>query len=134
MFETRDGNLFVVLAAVASGAAIGACSRWALSYWLNAKWATLPVGTLVCNLTGGLLIGLITAWLASHTAIHPALRLFLITGLLGGLTTFSTFSMESVTMLMQGDAIRALTHTFLHLAGSVGAAACGLMLGRMLFA
>ena len=88
MFETRDGNLFLVLAAVASGAAVGASLRWALSYGFNKVWDVMPAGTLICNLVGAFVIGLLTAFFVQHPGVHPAVRLFVVTGLLGGLTTF----------------------------------------------
>ena len=110
MFETRDGNLFLVLAAVASGAAVGASLRWALSYGFNKVWDVMPAGTLICNLAGAFVIGLLTAFFVQHPGVHPAVRLFVVTGLLGGLTTFSTFSMENVSMLMAGDWMRAFLH------------------------
>lgn len=115
---TKDGALWVVLLAVGTGAAFGACGRWALSYALNGKWAMLPLGTLMCNLLGGLLIGALTAWFSTHLSVSPVWRLFLVTGLLGGLTTFSTFSAEGVQMMMAGDWLRALAHSCLHLIGS----------------
>ena len=89
--ETRDGALWAVLLAVGTGAALGACGRWALSYVFNNRIALLPLGTLLCNLLGGLLIGALTAWFSTHLQVSPMWRLFLVTGLLGGLTTFSTF-------------------------------------------
>ena len=115
MFETRDGNLFLVLAAVASGAAVGASLRWALSYGFNKVWDVMPAGTLICNLVGAFVIGLLTAFFVQHPGVHPAVRLFVVTGLLGGLTTFSTFSMENVSMLMAGDWMRAFLHAGTHL-------------------
>lgn len=120
---TRDGALWGVLLAVGMGAAFGACGRWALSYFFNSKIALLPLGTLMCNLLGGLLIGALTAWFSTHLNVPPVWRLFLITGLLGGLTTFSTFSAEGVQMMMAGEWMRALVHSCLHLFGSFAATA-----------
>lgn len=131
---TRDGSLWLVLFAVSSGAAIGACSRWAVSYALNTRIALLPLGTLVCNLIGGLLIGALTAWFSTHQEIPPAWRLFLVTGLLGGLTTFSTFSAEGVQMLLAGDWLRAAAHSALHLFGSFAATGAAFVLVRHLTA
>lgn len=131
---TRDGALWTVLLAVGSGAAVGACARWALSYALNNRIALLPLGTLAANILGGFLIGVLTAWFASHLTASPVLRLFLVTGLLGGLTTFSTFSAEGVQMMMAGDWMRALAHSALHLFGSFAATAAGFALVRTLAA
>lgn len=127
---TKDGSLWLVLLAVGSGAAVGACARWALSYLLNSRWAWMPLGTLACNLAGGLLIGALTAWFSTHLQISPVWRLFLVTGLLGGLTTFSTFSAEAVQMMMAGDWLRAFSHSCLHLFGSFAATALAFTLVR----
>src|SRR5690606_11015497 len=80
--------------AVGLGAALGAWLRWGLGLLLNPLFATLPLGTLVANLAGGGLMGLALAFIQSGAPLAPALKLFLTTGLLGGLTTFSTFSAE----------------------------------------
>lgn len=130
MMMTRDGTLLTVLTAVGGGAAIGACLRWALSYWLNSKLAFLPLGTLASNLVGGFLIGAAVAFFASHLSVSPVVRLFLVTGLLGGLTTFSTFSAENVAMLMAGDYARAFGHAALHLFGSFAMTAAGMWVVR----
>ena len=82
--------------AVSSGAALGALLRWQLSLWLNPLWPGLPPGTLVSNLIGGYLVGVAVAFFAHQPQWAPEWRLFAITGFLGGLTTFSTFSAEIV--------------------------------------
>ncbi|MCF0254505.1 MAG: fluoride efflux transporter CrcB, partial [Duodenibacillus sp.] len=123
----RDGPLWAVLLAVGAGAAIGACLRWAASLWLNGRWEAFPLGTLACNWAGGFAIGLVTAWLAA-AQLSPLVKLFCVTGLLGGLTTFSTFSLESVALIADGQLMRALGHSGAHLAGSVLLAAAGLRL------
>lgn len=125
---TKDGSLAVVCAAVGSGAALGAITRWALSYAFNAKWEMLPAGTLFANLLGGFLAGITLAWFASHSDAAPWVRLFVVTGLLGGLTTFSTFSAENVTMLLNGDIFRSLVHAGTHLFGSLCMTAFGFWL------
>ena len=111
--------------AVASGAAIGACLRWGLGLALNAAQSNLPLGTLIANVGGGFLAGLAMAWFARHPELSPAWRLFVTTGFLGGLTTFSTFSAESLTMVIRGDLFEALVHSGVHLVGSLAAAAVG---------
>lgn len=128
---TKDGPLAVVLLAVASGAAIGACLRWALSYWLNARWGVMPLGILAANWLGAFAIGMTTAWLLSHQDVTPVLRLFLVTGLMGGLTTFSTFSAESLALLNTGAYARALLHTGMHLFGSILLCAAGMQAFRL---
>ena len=92
---TRDGPLWLVALSVASGASLGALLRWGLSYLLNPMSGWMPMGTFAANVLGGFLIGMALAWTAASPGIPPALRLFLITGFLGGLTTFSTLSGEA---------------------------------------
>lgn len=116
----------VNLVAIAVGASLGAWSRYGLGLWLNAESRVLPLGTLVANLVGGLLIGLAIGWLGRMPDLDPAWRLFVVTGFLGALTTFSTFSMEAVLMLSRGQFGWALGHSMLHLLGSITAAAIGL--------
>src|SRR5205085_11420034 len=86
-------------AAVAAGAVLGAWLRWYLVGEFNATLPHLPVGTLIANVGGGFVIGLSVAWLAASPELHPNVRLFLITGFLGALTTFSSFSAESLALL-----------------------------------
>ena len=107
------------LAAVGFGAAAGAWMRWWLGIALNHVVPTLPLGTLAANLIGGYLIGLAVALMEHDQALPPELRLFVITGFLGGLTTFSTFSAEAATLLMhqQGGWFAALVAG--HVAGSI---------------
>lgn len=121
---TRDGPLHVVLSAIAVGAVLGAWLRWALSYWLNER-AILPLGTLSANLLGGYLIGAAVAVIALHPGLSPSWRLFCITGFLGGLTTFSTFSAEAFAFLSTGQWSTALMHMSAHLFGSLAATTAG---------
>ena len=106
-------------AAVGIGAAAGAWLRWWLGIALNHLIPTLPLGTLAANLVGGYLIGVAVALMDHYQALPPELRLFVITGFLGGLTTFSTFSAEAATLLMhqQGGWFAALIAG--HVAGSI---------------
>lgn len=128
---TRDEPIAVVLLAIGAGAVLGAWARWGLSLWLNPRVEQLPLGTLAANLIGGYLIGIAIAVFAAHPAIGPAWRLFIITGFLGALTTFSTFSAESVA-LMQGGAVGpALLHAVLHLSGSIAATLAGMATARL---
>lgn len=105
--------------AVGLGAAIGAWLRWGLGLWLNALHKELPLGTLAANLGGAYLIGIALGFFAGHPSLSPEWRLFLITGFLGGLTTFSTFSAEAMLLLQRGDYAWALGHSALHLIGSI---------------
>ncbi len=105
--------------AVGAGAAFGAWLRWRLGLWLNLISPQLPLGTLFVNLGGGYLVGVAVAFFSSHLGILPEWRLFSITGFLGGLTTFSTFSIEAVLLLQRGDYLWALAHTMLHMIGSI---------------
>ena len=114
------------IVAISVGASLGALLRWWLGLALNALWPTVPPGTLVANLVGGYLVGLAIAFFATYSAIAPEWRLFVITGFCGGLTTFSTFSAEIVTLLQQGRATWALAAAGAHLAGSVLATVAGI--------
>lgn len=88
--------------AVGLGAVVGAWARWGLSVWLNLGADRFPVGTFIANLAGSYMIGLVIAWVALLPDLSTNLRLFLVTGLLGALTTFSTFSAETITFLHEG--------------------------------
>lgn len=105
--------------AIALGASLGALLRWVLGNQLNALFPFLPPGTLAANLLGGYLIGLAVAFFATHPTLPPEWRLFAVTGFLGGLTTFSTFSAEVVTQLMAGRLAWALAAVAVHVGGSL---------------
>ena len=111
--------------AVGIGAACGAWLRWALGLWFNQVGVALPLGTWAANLLGGYLIGVAVAVFASYPQLSPLWKLLLITGFLGGLTTFSTFSAESFQHLLQGDIGAALLHTAAHLFGSLAMTGLG---------
>ena len=112
--------------AVAAGAALGAWLRWGLAVWLNGQFPSLPPGTLLANLGGGYLIGLALAFLAQQPSLPPEWRLFLVTGFLGALTTFSTFSAEVVGLLHQGRLGWALATVSTHVLGSLAMTFAGL--------
>lgn len=114
------------LLAIGIGAAVGAIIRWALGVQLNALFPSLPPGTLVANLLGGYLIGVAVAFFANMPSLSPEWRLFVITGFLGGLTTFSTFSAEVVTQLMEGRVGWALGAIAVHVLGSVALTLLGI--------
>ncbi len=105
--------------AICIGASLGALARWRLGLWLTTGTSLLPWGTLAANLVGGYLIGVAVAVLQALPQLDPAWRLALVTGFLGGLTTFSSFSAEVVAMLMQQRYLLALGTTGLHVAGSL---------------
>lgn len=113
--------------AVGTGAAFGAWLRWGLGILLNPVFPTLPLGTLAANLTGGYLVGVAVAFFSQHAGLPPEARLFIITGFMGGLTTFSTFSAEAVTLISRGENAWALAHTAVHLGGSLLMTALGIL-------
>jgi len=110
--------LLAVLA-VSMGAAVGALARWQLGLWLSGPGALLPWGTLVANLVGGYLIGVALGVFQALPELDPVWKLLLVTGFLGGLTTFSAFSAEVVGFLTQGRPVLALMTALLHVAGSL---------------
>lgn len=114
------------------GAGIGASIRWWLSIGLNHLFPTLPPGTLAANLLGGYLIGVAITWFSLNTATPPELRLLLVTGMLGGLTTFSTFSGEVVTLLVRGQYAWGVAEAMIHLLGSLTCTFLGMQSVRLL--
>ncbi|KRG39504.1 camphor resistance protein CrcB [Stenotrophomonas pictorum JCM 9942] len=111
--------------AIGVGATIGAWLRFALSIWLNPVHGTVPLGTLAANLLGGYAVGLALAFFISHPELPPQWRLFVVTGLLGGLTTFSSFSAEVVDLLQRQQLGWGLLTIALHLGGSLSMTALG---------
>ena len=114
------------LAAVGGGAALGAWARWGLGVALNPLFPTVPLGTLAANLLGGYLVGFAVALFHHHAGLSPELKLFLITGFLGGLTTFSTFSAEVVALIERAQYAWALAAAGGHLVGSLVMTALGI--------
>ncbi len=114
----------LTIAAICIGACAGALARWQLGLWLNPSSLavgslSLPWGTLAANLIGGYLVGVCVAVFQAMPNLDPIWRLALVTGFLGALTTFSSFSAEVVTMLNQGRYALALLTAGLHLFGSL---------------
>ena len=120
------------LLAVGVGAALGAWARWGLGILLNPVFPTIPLGTLVANMTGGLLIGLTMGALSHFEALAPEIRLLITTGFLGALTTYSTFSAETVSLMLRQQWGWATTLVFAHLAGSLLMTIVGVGVARFL--
>lgn len=113
------GQTAAAILAISLGASLGAVLRWALSVGMNHWFPALPLGTLAANLVGGYLIGLAIALLSQNQHLPPEWRLFIVTGFLGGLTTFSTFSAEVVMALQQGRLGWAAATVAVHVVGSL---------------
>ena len=111
--------------AIGVGAAAGAICRWLLGLWLNHPGLLLPWGTLAANLIGGYLVGLLLGVLAMYPEAPMWLKLMLITGFLGGLTTFSTFSGEAIGLLERGAYLSAFGYIGFSLAGSLALTCLG---------
>ena len=118
------------IAVISLGASVGAVLRWLAGVWLDERWNGFPLGTLFVNCVGGLLIGLALAWF--ERTPNEMLRLLLVTGLLGGFTTFSAFSVESLILLQRGEWVLALGHTLAHVVGALAFAALGFRIGQLL--
>jgi len=125
----NPAGMVPTLAAIAAGAVLGAWARWGLAIALNRAGQPMPWGTLVANVAGGLVIGAALATFERRPEL-AAWRPFLVTGFLGALTTFSTFSAESLLMLQRGAFGQAFAHSVVHLGGSLAAAAIGWRLLR----
>ena len=120
------------LLVIAVGASLGAWLRWILGMKLNALFPTIPPGTVVANMVGGYIIGLAIAFLAASPTLSPEWRLLIITGFCGGLTTFSTFSAETVALIQEGRLVWALGSISLHVLGSLAMTAAGLLSYQMI--
>lgn len=118
--------------AISVGAALGALLRWQLGVRLNSLMPVLPPGTLAANLIGGYVVGLAIAYFAQAPGIAPEWRLLVITGFCGGLTTFSTFSAEVVTLLQEGRLGWAVGAMALHVSGSFVMTAAGIVTWHVL--
>ena len=112
--------------AIGIGGGVGALLRWWLGLKLNACFPAIPPGTLAANLIGAYVVGVAVAFFATYEGIAPEWRLLVITGFCGGLTTFSTFSAEVVTLLQQGRALWALGAAGAHLIGSLAMTFAGI--------
>jgi CrcB protein len=122
-----------IVLAICLGACAGALLRWQLGLWLNHTQAWMPWGTLAANLIGGYLVGLVLAW-AHHVDLDPFWRLMIVTGFLGALTTFSSFSAEVVEMMLADRWGQALATVTLHLLGSLALTFVGIKSASLLMA
>jgi fluoride exporter len=116
------------LIAIALGAILGAWGRYALALAFNNESGHWPLGTLLANAIGGLLIGIAVAFFSARTELDPAWRLFAVTGFLGALTTFSTYSAEVISLLQNGNALSALGLALVHVVVSLALCAVGIYL------
>ena len=112
------------------GAGLGALLSWGFSIGLNAVFPMVPLGTLASNLIGAYLIGVAVVFFTAKAGLPPEWRLFVITGFMGGLTTFSTFSAEVVTLIAQGQSAWALIEAALHVFGSFALTGLGIWTAR----
>jgi CrcB protein len=116
---------------IAAGAALGALLRWRLGLSFNSVFPTIPFGTLASNLIGGFLMGICMEYFARNAAVPPELRLAATTGFLGGLTTFSTFSGETVSLLLRRDYLWSVLIIGAHLIGSLALTLLGVFCVRV---
>ena len=116
--------MYLNLVAIAIGSVLGGWLRWFIGLKLNALWGVLPIGTLLVNLLGGLCIGFACSYF-NHSDLSPAARLLVMTGFCGGLTTFSTFSLEVLTLLGEGRYASAGLSVALHVLGALGMTCLG---------
>ena len=123
---------WISFAGIGAGAALGAWMRWMLGLWLNPIFAVVPLGTLAANLLGGYLVGVAVMLFHINTSLPVELRLVLVTGFLGGLTTFSTFSAEIVQHLARQQYGSALVGVVAHLFGALLLTTLGLCTYRLL--
>jgi CrcB protein len=124
--------VLTALVSVAIGASLGAWLRWGFGLFLNPLFPTLPLGTLVANLVGGLLMGIFMALTKDRAFFPEALKLAIATGFLGGLTTFSTFSAETVTLLLNGQFFWTSAIIVAHVVGSLLLTSIGFFIIKVL--
>ena len=122
----------LTVAAICIGASAGALLRWQWGLWLN-PGAALPWGTLLAKWVGAYAVGVAVVFFQQHAGLDPLWRLALVTGLLGALTTFSTFSIETVQLIQQGRAAFALVNMVLHVVGSLLLTSLGIFTAHKLW-
>ncbi len=116
--------------AVSTGALVGSLLRWQAGLWLNQRWSGFPLGTLLVNGVGGLVIGIALVWFERRP--NEVWRLLVVTGFCGGFTTFSAFTGESLLLLQRGEGMMALAHTIAHVIGTLACAALGYRVAQAL--
>jgi CrcB protein len=114
------------IVSISAGASLGALLRWVLAGRFNPLHDSFPLGTLAANLLGGYLIGIAIAYFGERPDLPPEMRLFVVTGFLGGLTTFSTYSAEVVMLMHESRFLAAFTVAAVHLLGSFALTALGI--------
>ncbi len=120
------------VAAVVAGAGIGGGLRYVLSWWTVERWGgSLPWGTFIVNISGAFLLGIVMAISAERALIPPVWRLFLGVGILGGYTTFSTLSYESIVLMQRGLYLQGALNMFGSAAVGLAAVFAGIMVGRL---
>jgi len=120
------------LLAVVVGGSVGCVLRWLISVRFNPLFPNLPPGTLIVNLVGGFIIGMALAYFIKNPQLDPAWKLLIVTGLCGGMTTFSSFSAEIMTLLQSGNYLWAMLSIMTHVIGSVLMAFAGFAVITML--
>ncbi|MDR1856492.1 MAG: fluoride efflux transporter CrcB [Desulfovibrio sp.] len=120
------------IAAICVGAVFGALLRWGIGSFMHAQVPNLPLGTLLANLSGGYLVGLVVGVFTLNPALDPAWRLGIVTGFLGALTSFSTFSLEMVLLIQQERILTAASMVGLHVGGSLCLTVLGLKSVKLL--
>jgi CrcB protein len=123
---------FASAIAVALGAAFGALARWLLTIALAPLSGAIPLGTLMANLVGGFLMGIVLGLMPAFSNLPVPVQLALTTGFLGGLTTFSAFSGETVALLLRGYWLTTIAIVTAHVVGSLLATLLGYALVRLL--
>jgi fluoride exporter len=126
--STKELDMLAALFATGCGAFLGACLRYLLGLGLNSVFPTIPFGTLAANMLGGLIMGVVMVLFTQFQALSPEARLFVTTGFLGGLTTFSTFSAETVSLMLRGEFAWAGVEIGVHLVGTLGMTLTGFFL------
>ena len=114
------------IVAISAGSSLGALLRWQLGARLNSVFPGIPPGTLAANVIGGYVVGLAVAYFAQASDLSPEWRLLVITGFCGGLTTFSTFSAEVVSLLQEGRPLLAASAVAVHVVASLLATLAGM--------